>query len=110
MSTRERMLLGLAIVGFVVPNAMVTVFFAQHGVDLGAYFGHWGDSLPAAQLVADLCIAFVAFTLWAGWESQRLAIRYWWMVIPAALFVGVCFAVPLFLLMRERTRPESSSA
>lgn len=110
MSTRERTLLGLTVIGFVVPNTMIAVFFAQHGVDLGAYFGHWDDSLPAAQLAADLAIAFVAFSLWARWEGQSSAVQRWWIVIPAALLVGVCFAVPLFLLMRERTRLEQSLA
>lgn len=104
MNVRERILLGLAVIGFVVPNTMVAIFCAQHGVDLGAYFGHWDDSLPAAQLVADLGITLVAFALWARWEAQRLAIRRLWITVPAAALVGLCFAVPLFLLMRERAQ------
>jgi putative Ca2+/H+ antiporter (TMEM165/GDT1 family) len=99
---RERVLLTLTIVGFLVPNAMVAAFFVDHGVDLGDYFSHWWESLPAAQLAADVSIAFVAFALWAAWEGRRLRMRTWWLPVPASLLVGLCFALPLFLLVRER--------
>jgi hypothetical protein len=101
-SSRERVLLALTVVGFLVPNTMAIVYLADHGLDLGGYFGAWFDSLPAAQLAADLAIAFVAFALWSVWEGRRLGMRHWWIVIPASLLVGLCFALPLFLLLRER--------
>ena len=104
MTSRERALLALAIVGFIVPNTMITVFLIEHGFDVSGYFSHWGESLPAAQLAADLSIAFVAFALWSSWEGRRLGMRTWWLPIPASLLVGVCFAVPLFLFLRERDR------
>ena len=106
MTSRERVLLALTIVGFLVPNAMVIAFVAEHGLDVSGYFGHWGESLPAAQLAADLGIAFVAFALWAAWEGRRVGMRTWWLPVPASLLVGLCFAVPLFLLLRARTLRE----
>ena len=102
MTTRERILLGLTAVGFLVPNTMVAVFLIENGVDVGGYAEEWFDSLPSAQLTADLVIAAVAFLLWAAWEGRRLGMRTWWVPIPASLFVGLCFGLPLFLLMRER--------
>ena len=102
MTGRERVLLGLAVVGFLVPNTMVIGFGARHGLDVGRYLGSWTESLPAAQLAADLIIAFMAFTLWAAWEGRRLRMRSWWLPIPASLLVGLCFALPLFLFLRAR--------
>jgi putative Ca2+/H+ antiporter (TMEM165/GDT1 family) len=110
MTSRERALLVLAIVGFLVPNTMVAIFFIDHGVDLSAYFGHWVESLPAAQLAADLIVAFVAFALWAAWEGRRIGMRTWWLPIPASLLVGLCFGVPLFLLLREGAVREGRAA
>lgn len=101
MSWRERTLLSLTIVGFVVPNAMVSIYFIDHGFDLSAYFSHWGESLPAAQLAADVSIAFLSFALWAAWEGRRIGMRTWGLPVPASLLVGLCFAAPLFLLLRE---------
>ena len=102
MTSRELALLALAVVGFVVPNVMLAAFFVDNGVDFGGYFGHWGESLPAAQLAFDVSIAFVAFALWAAWEGRRIAMRAWWLPIPTSLLVGLCFALPLFLFLRER--------
>jgi putative Ca2+/H+ antiporter (TMEM165/GDT1 family) len=102
MTGRERILLALTVVGFAVPNAMVIAFVVQHGLDVGGYFEAWVESLPAAQLTLDLIIAFVAFALWSVWEGRRLGMRAWWVAIPASLLVGVCFGIPLFLLLRER--------
>jgi len=102
MSWRERILLVLTVVGFLVPNAMVAIFFVDHGLDISAYLDGWVQTLPSAQLVADLIVAFVAFALWAAWEGRRLGMRSWWVPIPASLLVGLCFGLPLFLLLRER--------
>jgi hypothetical protein len=113
MNWRERTMLVLAIVGFVVPNSLIALFTARHGFTVDGYFRHWGQSLPATQLALDLSIAFVAFALWAAWEGQRLGMRSWWVPVPASLLVGLCFAVPLFLLLRERAlgkRPTADAA
>jgi putative Ca2+/H+ antiporter (TMEM165/GDT1 family) len=103
MTSRERTLLALAVVGFLVPNIMLIAFIAENGVDVGGYLGEWFESLPAAQLAADLGIAFVAFALWAAWDGRRIGRRDWWLPIPASMLVGVCFAIPLYLFLRERT-------
>ena len=102
MLTREKVLLLLTVAGFLVPNAMVVVFVADHGLAIGDYLGDWFQTLPSAQLVADLTIVFAAFIAWAAWDGPRSGVRRWWVTIPASLLVGVCFAVPLYLLLRER--------
>jgi len=109
MLTREKLLLLLTAVGFLVPNAMVIVFLAEHGLDAGRYLGDLVETLPSAQLTADLTIAFVAFVAWAAWDGPRSGVRRWWVTIPASLLVGLCFALPLYLLLRERTTATTSS-
>ena len=111
MTTREKSLLLLAVAGFVVPNVMVGVFIAEHGLDLELYFESWFETLPSSQLVVDLVIAFLALVVWASWDGPRTGVDNWWVVIPASLLVGVCFALPLYLYMRERAaelRPRSA--
>jgi Terpene cyclase DEP1 len=101
MSWRERTLLALATVGFVVPT-ITALFVVRHGFPWAGFFRHWGESLPATQLALDLIIAFVAFALWAAWKGRCLGMRSWWVPVPASVLVGLCFALPLFLLLRER--------
>lgn len=102
MTTRVKVLFGLTAVGFLVPNAMVVVFVAENGLDLGDYLADWFETLPSSQLVADLAISFWALVAWAAWDGPRTGVGTWWVTIPASLLVGVCFALPLYLLLRER--------
>jgi hypothetical protein len=66
MNRRERTLLTLTIVAFVVPNIMVALFTVRHGLTVDGYLRHWGESLPAAQLAVDVGIIFVTFALLGG--------------------------------------------
>jgi hypothetical protein len=100
---KERLLLALTVLGFVVPNVCLGIFFAEEGFDFSGYFSLWTASTPSTQLLLDLTIAALAFFVWAAVEGPRARIRRWWVCIPATLLVGLCFGLPLFLLMRERT-------
>lgn len=101
-SVTEHLLLGLTILGFVVPNVFVGLYIADEGLDLAGYFSLWTASIPSTQLLVDLAIAASAFFIWAAVEGPRAQIKRWWLCIPASLLVGICFGLPLFLLMRER--------
>lgn len=101
-STFERLLLALTVLGFVVPNVFVGLYIADEGSDFPHYLSLWTASIPSTQLLLDLVIATSAFFIWATVEGPRAQIKRWWLCIPASLLVGVCFGLPLFLLMRER--------
>lgn len=100
--TRGRLLIALATVGFITPNALLIAFVVRHGLDPATYFHQWVQLLPSAQLGADLAICSLAFFAWTAWDGPRTGVRIWWATIPAAALVGLCFALPLYLLMRER--------
>jgi hypothetical protein len=95
------------VVGFVVPNTMVVLFLSEHGFDLGRYLGNWFGTLPSAQLVVDLALCAVTFIGWSAVDGPRSGVQRWWVTIPATLLVGLCFAVPLYLLLRERALDRS---
>lgn len=99
---KERLLWVFTVLGFVVPNVCLVIFFADEGFDLSAYFSLWTASTPSTQLLLDLSIAALAFLVWAAVEGPRARIKRWWVCIPATFLVGLCFGLPLFLLMRER--------
>ena len=105
----ERILLALTVIGFVVPNALLGVFIADEGFDVSGYFSLWTDSTPSTQLALDLVLAGLAFFVWAAREGPRARIRRWWLCIPASLLVGLCFGLPLFLLMRERALKQATA-
>lgn len=99
----ERLLLVLTVLGFVVPNVFVGAYLAGEGLDIGGYFSLWTASTPSTQLLVDLGIAGLAFFAWAAVDGPRTRVKRWWLCIPATFLVGLCFGLPLYLLMRERT-------
>jgi hypothetical protein len=103
-SRTERLLLVLTVLGFIVPNVFVGVYLAGDGLDIGGYFSLWTASTPSTQLLVDLGIAALAFLVWAALDGPRTGVRRWWLCIPATFLVGLCFGLPLYLLMRERTQ------
>ena len=102
MTTMERWLWGVAALGFVVPNAMVTAYLIRHGLAIGDYLEAWTASLPSIQLMVDLGICALAFLTWAWFDARRHGIGGWWWSIAATFLVGLCFGIPLYLAMRER--------
>jgi hypothetical protein len=84
------------------------LFLVEEGFDIGGYFSLWTASLPSTQLLLDLVIAALAFFVWAAVEGPRARIKRWWVCIPATLLVGLCFGLPLFLLMREWTLKQAA--
>jgi hypothetical protein len=107
---RERLLLFIAIAGFVIPNAFVVAFLVDEGFELGGYFSLWTASIPSTQLLADLAIASLAFFAWAAFDGPRAGVDRWWVCFPATLLVGLCFGLPLYLWMRERAlRPVAAA-
>jgi 2-polyprenyl-6-methoxyphenol hydroxylase-like FAD-dependent oxidoreductase len=98
----EPLLLALSTLGFVLPFALFGLFITENGFDPSGYFALWTNDVPSTQLLLDLAVAALAFFVWAAVEGPRAQIRRWWLCIPATLLVGLCFGLPLFLLMRER--------
>ena len=89
----------LAVAGAIAPVAMTIVFVSQEGLDLGEFFGQPVETTIGTLVLLDLAIASLAFWAWMIPEARRLELP-WPAFIAANLFVGLCFALPLFLYVR----------
>lgn len=93
--------------------------FALAGVTLTSYFNvqymleQGGFSLSdfiqkayinnaSSSLTNDVLVIWGAFIVWSYIEARRLSMARWWVYILLTATVAVAFAVPVFLLMRER--------
>ena len=93
--------LGAAIVGAIVPYASYFGYLAYVPGSSAALSLAWGNPIAAATL-ADFTISCLAFWPFMFAESRRLAIQYWWLFIVANILIGLSFALPAFLYVRER--------
>ena len=108
-SGRALVFLALAIAGLLGQLAIVGVFLADNGLDLGEFTDQIFSSTVAALTFADLIMCAVVFFAWFPREGARVGIRRWWPFALAAVLGGLCFAFPLFLYFRERRRIEGTA-
>jgi hypothetical protein len=99
----------MAVAGLLGQLALLGVFLADQGLDLGEFTDQIFSSTIAALTFADLMASAVVFFAWLPREAARVGIHRWWPFALAGLG-GLCFAFPLFLYFRERRRIEGATA
>jgi hypothetical protein len=89
------------VIGAVAPYAIFIPYLARHGLNLGEIFAQAVAGPIPLLLTIDILLSSVVFWgfMWA--ESRRLGMKGWWLLIIPNLLVGLCCALPLFLLWRE---------
>lgn len=106
----RRVYLLLAIAGAIAPVVVTALFMADHGV---LDFDELGDQVFASEmstlLLIDLSISSIAFWVWISLEAPRVGMTRWWPFVIANIFVGLCFALPLFLYLRARALEAGSA-
>jgi hypothetical protein len=100
----------LAIAGFVGPYYFLSSFLLEHGFAARAFIQQLVATKISTFFVVDLLIASVVFIFYLPGEANRYSIKRWWIYLLALLMVGLSFAWPLFLYVREgRFRQASAS-
>ncbi len=102
MSGLRRAYLALAGVGAVWPMAHFLAYLTAEGGSLPGMFALWTANDAVTGLALDLMIAATALIVWC--LAETMARRNWiaLVTIPATLFVGVSFGLPLYLFLRTR--------
>ena len=98
---RKRVYLILAVVGFVGPYYFFVSFLTAHGPDGRAFVQQLFGTPVSAFFAADLLLSSVVFVRYLRQEAARHSIGRWWLYLLALLTVGLSFALPLFLYVRE---------
>lgn len=102
MGSRERLYLGLSILGLIVPPALLGVWIADNGFDLGGMLDAAVDNTVALAVLCDVSIASLVFWSWMADEAPKAGVSKWGWLIVANVLIGLCFALPYFLFRRER--------
>jgi len=98
---RKNLYLALAIVGLTVPYYFLVSFLRTFGLDGKAFVEELFGTSISAFFATDLIISCLVFLIYLRQEAKRLSMRYSWVYVIALLTVGLSFALPLFLYVRE---------
>ena len=90
-----------ACIGAIAPYATYFGFLATVPGSSGALSLAWGTPIAAATLV-DFSISCLVFWPFLFAESKRLKLGAPWLFVATNLVIGLSFALPAFLYVRER--------
>lgn len=102
----KRFYFSAAIVGALVPYATYFGYLACVPGSSGLMSLAWGSPIAAATL-ADFTISCLVFWLFVFSESNRLGMRFRWFFVLTNLLIGLSFALPAFLYLREQKLAEA---
>ena len=102
MSRLRLTYLVLAVIGALWPMWYFLAYLRGEGGSLPGMIALWTANDAVTGLTLDLLISATALILWSLAETR---VRRNWVAlvaIPATLFVGVSFGLPLYLFLRTR--------
>jgi uncharacterized protein DUF2834 len=107
--TRKYIYLFLAVIGFILLYYFLISFVMAHGFDPRLFLKQLFGTPISTFFAGDLIVSSIVFIVYLGQEGTRLSMKHRWIYLSALLTVGLSFALPLFLFVRE-ARLESPSA
>lgn len=102
---RARLLLALAVVGLVVPWYFNIAFLQGGGSFAPAGFLAAVSANPLTTGITwDVYLSAAAFSCWLLADARQLGMRRPWLYVAAVFGIGLAFALPLYLALRETRR------
>ena len=99
--TRKHIYLILAVTGFIAPYYFFISFLSAHGFDARLFLQQLTGTPISTFFAVDLLLSSITFLFYLGQEGTRRSMKHKWVYLVALLTVGLSFALPLFLFVRE---------
>ena len=96
---RKNLFLVLTIIGFIAPYSF---FLQAREFDLNSLLQPFSGSAILSGIAMDLLVSVIVCWFFMFTEAQKLEMKKQWVYLLATLLVGLSFALPLFLYVRER--------
>jgi hypothetical protein len=98
----KKLYLTLTVIGLIAPYALVALFVREYGWNPTLFWEQmWANYISSLEMT-DLTLSCVVFWIWMFREGSRHRIGRLWIYVAVTLSVGLCFALPLFLYVREQ--------
>ena len=91
------------VLGLLLPYSQFVPWLFEHGLNLGLFFRELFANRISAFFATDVIVSAIVLIWFIRSEGERLRVRLLWLPTVGTLFVGVSFALPLFLFLREMT-------
>ena len=105
----KRLYLVGAVLGFVLPYAFFIPWLLDNGLNISLFVQNLFANQAAAMFTVDLLVSSFVLWIFIFSEGRKLGMRNLWVYVVCNLLVGLSFALPLFLYVRERQLESASS-
>jgi hypothetical protein len=91
----------VAVLGLVLPYAFFVPFLVENGLNLPLFVQQMFANRIAGFFSLDVIVSSLALWGFVYAEGRRLSMKRLWVYVLLNLLVGVSFALPVFLYVRE---------
>ena len=92
----------MALAGAILPFVFLLPWLQGGDASVAGFFALPFANGPASVFSADVLWSATVFIIFAVAEGRRVGVRPIWLAPLMVFLVGLCFALPLFLYLRER--------
>ncbi|RMH69616.1 MAG: DUF2834 domain-containing protein [Gemmatimonadetes bacterium] len=101
----KKLYLTLTIIGGILPYSQAIPWLFQNGLDLPRIIDLLFANPISAAFGLDIVISATVLMIWIIHEHKRQPVKLVWLPLIGTVVVGVSFGLPLFLYLRESSKP-----
>ena len=99
---RKKIYLLLGVLGAALPYSQLIAWIRENGLNTGFFFRLLFANGVSGACALDVLVSSVVLVVFVLAEGRRLGMRLLWLPLLGLLPLGVPFALPMFLYLRER--------
>lgn len=99
---KKNLFLVLSIIGVIVPYSQFVPYTNEYGWNGSQMLSAIFANQMSTGIALDALLAAVVVIIWILFEQKRNPIKYIWVPIVGMFAVGLSFALPFYLYLRER--------
>ena len=107
---RKKIYLFRCILGVVLPYSQLIPWIKENGLNTGFFFHVLFVNGVSGACVLDVLVTSAIVVVFILLEGKRLGMRLLWLPLAGLPALGVPFALPMFLYLRERTLDREAAA
>ena len=94
----------LFIIGSVIPYYFFLPFLLKHGLDIKLIISELTANNISIFFSIDVIISAIVLIIYIIYDQNKIKVQYFALAILATLTIGVSSGLPLYLLLKERTK------
>ncbi len=98
----KKVYLVISILGTIIPFTLFIPWIGANGFNMQLFVSEWFANRISQFFAADFIISWLCFILFMIIDSRKHKVNYWWIALIGNCCIGLSFALPFYLFLREK--------